>query len=41
MEKTDFRLIICSHNSTNPEILAKIGRADFEITGITGILKSE
>ena len=31
------RLIICSQSSTNPENLAKIGPAVFEISGSTGI----
>jgi len=29
--KTNFRLIIHTHSSINPENLAKIGPADFEI----------
>jgi len=34
-------LIIHSHNPTNPEFLAKIGQVDFEITGLTGIVKNK
>ena len=35
-KKTNFRLIIYSYGSTNPEHLVKIGLVDFEITGLTG-----
>jgi len=34
-------LINYSHNPTNREFLAKIGQADFEITGLTGIVKNK
>ena len=33
--KTNFRLIIYNHSSTNPETLTKTGQVDFEITGLT------
>ena len=36
--KKQFRLIICRQSSTHPENLAKIGPADFEISGSTGII---
>jgi len=39
--KTNFRLTIYSHSSTNPEILAKIGPLPFEINGLTGIVKNK
>jgi len=39
--KTNFRLTIYSHSSTNPEILAKIGPLRFEIIGLTGIVNNE
>jgi len=35
--KTDFRLTVYSHSSTNPENLAKIGLVNFEIIGLAGI----
>jgi len=38
--KTNFGLIIYSHNPNNPENLAKIGPVDFEIIGLTGIDKT-
>jgi len=34
-QKTNFRLIIRSHRSTNPGNLAKIGPVDLEIIGLT------
>jgi len=37
--KTNFRLIIYSHSSANPENLAKTGPVDFEIIGPTRIVK--
>jgi len=37
--KTNFRLIIYSRSFTNPEKLVKIGPVDFEIIGLTGIVK--
>jgi len=37
--KTNFRLIICCHSSTDTENLAKIGPVDFEIIGRKGIVK--
>jgi len=40
-KKTNFRLIIYSHSSTNPENLAKIGPADFKIAGLAEIVKKE
>jgi len=39
--KTNFTLIIYSHGSTNPEKLAKIGPVDFEIIGLTEIVKTK
>jgi len=33
--KTDLRLIIYSHSSTNPENVAKIDPVDVEIIGLT------
>ena len=39
--KTNFRLIIYSHSSTEPANLAKIGAVDFEITGPTQIDKNK
>jgi len=39
--KTNFRLIIYSHSSINPENLAKVGPVDFEIIGLTGIVINE
>ena len=39
--KTDFRLIVCSHGSTNPQNLAKIRPVDFEIIGLTLIVKNK
>jgi len=40
-QKTNFRLIIYSHSSTNPEKLAKTSPVDFEIAGLTGIVKNK
>jgi len=40
-KKTDFRWLIYSHSSTNRENLEKIGRVDFEITGLTEIVKNK
>jgi len=37
--KTNFRLITTSHRSANPENLAKIGQADFEIIGLTRVVR--
>jgi len=37
--KTNFRLIIHSQSSTNPETVVKIRPADFEIIGLTEIVK--
>jgi len=37
--KNNFRLIINSHSSTNPYNLAKTGAGDFEIIGLTKIVK--
>jgi len=34
-------LINYSHSSTNPKNLAKIGLVDFEIIGLTGIVKKK
>jgi len=39
-KKTNFRLIIYSHSSTNPENFAKIGSVDVEI-GLTKIAKNK
>ena len=39
--KTNFRLIICSHSSTDHENLANIGLVDFGLTGIVKINKYE
>jgi len=39
--KTNFRLIIYSHRSINPENLAEIGTVDFEISGLTEIVKNK
>jgi len=42
--KTNFRLIISSHSFTNRENLPKIekiGPVDFEIIGLTGIVKNK
>jgi len=39
--KTNFTLIIYSYGSTNPEKLAKIGWVDFEIIGLTEIVKTK
>jgi len=39
--ETNFRSIIYSHSSTNPENLAKIGLADFKIAGLAEIVKEE
>jgi len=38
-QKTNFRLIIYSQTSTNTENLAKIGWVEFEIIGLTKIVK--
>ena len=38
--KTNFRLVIYSHSSTNPENLAKIGLVVVEIIGLTRIVKN-
>jgi len=38
--KVNFRLIIYSHSSTNTENLAKIGPLDFDMIGLTGIVKN-
>jgi len=38
--KTNFRLIIYNHISTNPEKVAKVDPVDYEIIGLTGIIKS-
>jgi len=35
-KKTNFRLIIYSYGSTNPEHLVNIGLVDFEIPSLTG-----
>jgi len=35
-QKTNFRIIIHSHSSNNPEYQVKIRSGDFEITGLTG-----
>jgi len=40
VEKTNFRLTIYSHSSTSPENLEKIGPIDFEINGLTRIVKT-
>ena len=42
-KKTNFRLIIYSHSSTNPENLAKIGPVILEIIGLIliGIVKNK
>jgi len=40
IEKTNFGLIVYSHNPNNPENLAKIGAVDFEIIGLTRIDKT-
>jgi len=40
-EFNNFRLIVYSHNFTNPKNLAKIGRVDFEIIGLTEIAKKK
>jgi len=40
-QKTNFRLINYSHSSNNPKNLAKIGLVDFEIIGLTGIVKKK
>ena len=40
-QKTNSRLIIYSHSSTDPKNLAKIGRVEFKITGLTEIVKKE
>ena len=40
-QRTNFRLIVYSHCSTNPENLAKIGPVDFEIIGLTRIAKNK
>ena len=40
-QKTNFRLIIHSHSSANPENLAKIGPVDFEIIGRQESLKNK
>jgi len=37
--KTNFRLVIDSHSSTNRENLAKIGPVDYEIIGVAEIIK--
>jgi len=37
----NFRLIIYSHSSANPENLAKIGRVDVEIIGLKEIVKNK
>jgi len=39
VNKNNFRLIIYSHSSTNPEHLVKIGPAHVEIIGLIGIVK--
>ena len=39
IEKLILRLIIYSHGYTNPKNLAKIGQIDFEIIGLTEIVK--
>ena len=41
VSKTDFRLITHSISSTNCENLAKIGRVDSEIIGLTGIVRNK
>ena len=38
LSKTNFRLIIYGHSSTNPANLAKIHLVDFEIIGVKGIV---
>jgi len=40
-QKTNSRLIIYSHSSTDPKNMAKIGRVEFKITGLTEIVKKE
>jgi len=40
-KKLNFRSIIHSHSSTNPKNLAKIGPVDFEIIGLTVIVKKQ
>jgi len=40
-QETNFRLIICSHSSANPEKLANISLVNFEITGLTEIVKKQ
>jgi len=39
--KNNFTLIVCNHSCTNAENLAKIGPVDFEIIGLTGIVKNK
>jgi len=34
-------LIIGSHSCTEPKKLAKVGREDFEITDLTGVVKNK
>jgi len=40
-QKTNFRSIIYKHISARAENMAKIGTADFEIIGLTGIIKNK
>jgi len=39
--KTNFRLITRSHSSINQENFVKIGPVDFDIIGLTGIVKNK
>jgi len=40
-KKTNFSLITNSHSSTNPRNLVKIGLTEFEIIGLTEIVKNK
>jgi len=40
-KKTNFSLITNSHSSINPPNLVKIGLAEFEIIGLTEIVKNK
>jgi len=40
-KKNNFRLIIYSRSSTNPENLATVGPVDFEIIGLIEIVKNK